>query len=285
MSVLTSGFPPITSTSDARPRSTLHQDEYPHETRGILPFGGPRTGMRCSCLKYRIGRRRRNRHCTGPSQGKDPCRASSWQPAHHGGQAPEVSHSMASLCDVKKRVGQGGTCTPRKKFARTRSTGDLPNRAMREAPQGMDQTLLASRLTERTAAISTSMGWCSCWQTWFTFAIAARASSTSIWTPGSQRRWTRPPFSNCTLAFPPSTATGSTRTSSPAQAAEPFSNSSKVPLVPRLLSYNQARRTSHGLVVKSGNYDLTLVAAWGRPSGRDDRRRPSRRYSGVRGPW
>ena len=50
---------------------------------------------------------------------------------------------MASILELKKRVGQGGVCMLRKKFARTRSTGLDPSRAIREAAQGMENTARA----------------------------------------------------------------------------------------------------------------------------------------------
>lgn len=40
---------------------------------------------------------------------------------------------MASLLDLKKRVGHGGMQTPRIKFTRVRSTGMDPSKAIREA--------------------------------------------------------------------------------------------------------------------------------------------------------
>jgi hypothetical protein len=129
-----------------------HWRRLPTAVQGILPGEG--LGPRGRSRAWNIlaaGRRRGPLLPESLSRDRRPVRP-------HRGKQPSRSQSTASLRDVKKRVGQGGTCTPRKKFAKTRSTGDLPNRAMREAPQGMDQTPLASRLTEPTAAISTSMG-------------------------------------------------------------------------------------------------------------------------------
>lgn len=168
------------------PLSLLHQQEYPCEAAcppdgrsGTLPVGrpGPRGCPRAWAI-VAVGTRRGLPPPVPRSKHRRAVFPSARQAACPGAQARVLSQVTASLRDVKKRVGQGGTCTPRKKFARTRSTGDLPNRAMREALQGMDQTALASRLTEPTAVISTSMACCFCWQTSLTFAIAARASST-----------------------------------------------------------------------------------------------------------
>jgi hypothetical protein len=65
---------------------------------------------------------------------------------------------MDSSRDVKKRVGQGGLWTPRKKLAMIRSTGLDPSRAMRLAAHGMENTERAWMLTFSVVAMSTSIG-------------------------------------------------------------------------------------------------------------------------------
>ena len=140
-----------------------------------------------------------------PALTESPC-------ARFYAQTWAISQFVASVRAVKKRVGHGGTCTPRKKFASTLSTGDFPKRAMREARQGIDHTARASRLTEATVAISTSMACCSCSHITLTCAIAARASSTSICTPGSQRKRRTPSALISNSAFEPSIMFGSSTT-------------------------------------------------------------------------
>lgn len=58
-----------------------------------------------------------------------------------------TNHAMASLREVKNRVGHGGMWTLRKELARTRSTGLAPRNAIRLAAQGMENTDRASRAT------------------------------------------------------------------------------------------------------------------------------------------
>lgn len=92
---------------------------------------------------------------------------------------------MASVLDVKKRVGQGRFCTPRDQLASIRSTGLVPSNAMREAAHRMVKTDRAWRLRDSVVVMSTSIGYSASWAMVFTASIAALASAASILMLGS----------------------------------------------------------------------------------------------------
>ncbi|MET3172817.1 UNVERIFIED_ORG: hypothetical protein ABIB52_000645 [Arthrobacter sp. UYCu721] len=72
-------------------------------------------------------------------QGPRPCMFS-LRESQVRGAGSESSHFMASVRELKKRVGQGRFCTARVQFASTRSTGLEPSKAMREAAHGLEKT-------------------------------------------------------------------------------------------------------------------------------------------------
>ncbi|MGY4542627.1 hypothetical protein ACVWY0_002551 [Arthrobacter sp. UYNi723] len=69
------------------------------------------------------------------------------------------SHFVASVLELKKRVGQGRFCTPSDQLASIRSTGLMPSSAMREAAHRMVKTERACRLRDSVVVMSTNIGY------------------------------------------------------------------------------------------------------------------------------
>ena len=104
------------------------------------------------------------------------------------GRYASTSHSKASVSEVKNLVGHGGFMMPRKKLAMTLSTGDEPQRAIREAWQGLANTDRAPLVTSSVVAMSTIMGCRSEPQSSLTLSMALWASASLIRAPRGQVR-------------------------------------------------------------------------------------------------
>lgn len=99
----------------------------------------------------------------------------SWQ--RHSGQAVAlISHSMASVREVKKRLVRDVLFTAKTKLAMTLSTGEAPSSATCDAWQGRAKAARAPRLTRDVVAMSTSRRRLACPQSSLTMRMAASAS-------------------------------------------------------------------------------------------------------------
>jgi hypothetical protein len=90
---------------------------------------------------------------------------------------------MASLREVKNRVGHGSVRRAMAKLAMTRLTGFEPRRAIREAAHLTLKTDLAWRVTAWVFAMSTNIGYSVPSASSLTFAIAACTSAASRTVP------------------------------------------------------------------------------------------------------